>query len=287
MSIISSFKRYTDANSFLNECSKFLYSYEIENNIIIGVVNQLKSQDTNSDIYLGSSSLDGSIDGAFLMTPPHRLSIAANSSNKAIDLLIENLKSLNILIPGIIGLKQETQYFIRLWNSIVPIVVQQNKKLLCYKLNSVKHFSQAEGKFSLAEVEDQNLIVEYLTNFHQETGAISTTGEALVQKVSTGIAQKNKYYTWKNKEELLAIAVIVRQTQNFSVIGGVYTPKKHRGLGYASSIVSELSKLKLAQGNKYCCLFADSANHTSNKIYQNIGYAYSYELYEYDFKFET
>ncbi|MBA2956686.1 GNAT family N-acetyltransferase [Nocardioides sp. MAH-18] len=54
-------------------------------------------------------------------------------------------------------------------------------------------------------------------------------------------------------------------------IGPVYTPKEHRGHGYASRAVAEVSQLLLDRGVR-CCLFTDQANPTSNRIYESIGY---------------
>lgn len=54
-------------------------------------------------------------------------------------------------------------------------------------------------------------------------------------------------------------------------IGPVYTPVPHRGRGYASAAVAEVSRHYVEQGVR-CCLFTDQANPTSNKIYQALGY---------------
>ena len=54
-------------------------------------------------------------------------------------------------------------------------------------------------------------------------------------------------------------------------IGPVYTPKAHRGQGYASRAVAEVSRQYLDQGVR-CCLFTDQANPTSNRIYEALGY---------------
>lgn len=54
-------------------------------------------------------------------------------------------------------------------------------------------------------------------------------------------------------------------------VGPVYTPTEHRGIGYASRAVAEVSRLILDSGTRPC-LFTDQANPTSNRIYQAIGY---------------
>lgn len=56
-----------------------------------------------------------------------------------------------------------------------------------------------------------------------------------------------------------------------SRVGPVYTPTEHRGAGYASAAVAEVTSQILGSGNR-ACLFTDQANPTSNRIYQAIGY---------------
>jgi predicted GNAT family acetyltransferase len=55
-------------------------------------------------------------------------------------------------------------------------------------------------------------------------------------------------------------------------IGPVYTPPELRGRGYATVLTAELSRLLLQGGRRFCFLFTDLANPTSNSIYQRIGY---------------
>ena len=54
-------------------------------------------------------------------------------------------------------------------------------------------------------------------------------------------------------------------------VGPVYTPAGHRGRGFASAAVAEVSRRLLQDGCRVC-LFTDQANPTSNKIYQAIGF---------------
>ena len=54
-------------------------------------------------------------------------------------------------------------------------------------------------------------------------------------------------------------------------IGPVYSAREHRGRGYASAAVAEVSRLIVAGGAR-ACLFTDQANPTSNKIYEALGY---------------
>ena len=55
-------------------------------------------------------------------------------------------------------------------------------------------------------------------------------------------------------------------------IGAVYTPPELRRRGYASALTAAASQAELDRGRRWCFLFTNLANPTSNRIYQAIGY---------------
>jgi uncharacterized protein len=62
-------------------------------------------------------------------------------------------------------------------------------------------------------------------------------------------------------------------TPNGIRIGPVFTPPELRGRGYASALVASLSEWLLHHhGRRFCFLYTDLANRTSNEIYRRIGY---------------
>ncbi len=56
-----------------------------------------------------------------------------------------------------------------------------------------------------------------------------------------------------------------------SRLGPVYTPREHRGRGYAAAAVAQVSQMVLDAGARPC-LFTDQDNKTSNGIYAAVGY---------------
>jgi predicted GNAT family acetyltransferase len=66
-------------------------------------------------------------------------------------------------------------------------------------------------------------------------------------------------------------------------VGPVYTPPELRGRGYATTLVAELSRWLLGRGNRFCFLYTDLANPTSNAIYARIGYRRVCDALEYRF----
>ncbi len=63
-------------------------------------------------------------------------------------------------------------------------------------------------------------------------------------------------------------------------IGPVYTPREHRGRGYAGNAVALISQRILDLGARPC-LFTDQANPTSNQLYAALGYRPVVDMAEY------
>ncbi|WP_222426903.1 GNAT family N-acetyltransferase [Hyella patelloides] len=82
---------------------------------------------------------------------------------------------------------------------------------------------------------------------------------------------QNSLYIWQN-DVPVSMAGVSGATPNGIRINAVYTPPEYRRKGYAKSCVATLSKSLLDKGFKYCFLFTDLANPTSNRIYKKIGY---------------
>ncbi len=94
--------------------------------------------------------------------------------------------------------------------------------------------------------------------------------------------QQGTAYLWEN-ETPVSMASRVGITPNGARVSLVYTPPEHRRKGYCSTCVAALSQTLLNQGYRYCFLFTDQANPTSNHIYQAIGYQPVGDWHEYSF----
>ena len=68
------------------------------------------------------------------------------------------------------------------------------------------------------------------------------------------------------------MAAAMGKSENGIRVGYVFTPPNCRRRGYATTLVAALSQQLLSGTCKFCCLYTDLANPTSNAIYARIGY---------------
>ena len=85
------------------------------------------------------------------------------------------------------------------------------------------------------------------------------------------LLHRGSLYVWHDQLPV-SMANYTEPTPNGIGINLVYTPPEFRRHGYASACVAALSQYLLDRGYRYCFLFTDLANPTSNKIYQTLGY---------------
>ena len=79
-------------------------------------------------------------------------------------------------------------------------------------------------------------------------------------------------YVWEHEGRPVSIAAYAGPTPNGIRVSHVYTPPELRGRGYASAVTAALTQHLLDTGYRYCFLYTDLSNPTSNSIYQKIGY---------------
>ena len=91
------------------------------------------------------------------------------------------------------------------------------------------------------------------------------------------------YWLWRVDGEPVSLSGHGNPTGTGIRIGPVYTPPEHRRQGYASALVAAQSEWLLSNGYRFCFLYTDLANPTSNAIYERIGYRQVAESVAYKF----
>ena len=141
-------------------------------------------------------------------------------------------------------------------------------QLRLFQLDRVLPPQPAPGSMRLSTDADRSIIARFIAGFQIQTHQPSSE-DPLVQ-ADRAIAG-GRCFVWEALQPV-AMATFMGPTPNGIRIGGVYTPPEARGRGYASNLVAVLSQHLLDQGRRFCFLFTDQTNPTSNSIYQKIGY---------------
>lgn len=195
---------------------------------------------------------------------------------------IEDLKMLadyftdnKIKVAGVVG---ETA-FANAFTSYLQKNKISDRKLLVHKLTKVNNNALADGEFKPARMEALDYLAEWANQFQHDANAFPKKTKTEIRSNIKNLISKGHLFNWFNgRNELVSMAGLIRSTSNIGIVGLVYTPKHFRGKGYAKSCVQKLSEHILNNGNKYCGLFTESSNPTSNKIYKEVGYEVSIEF---------
>ena len=155
-------------------------------------------------------------------------------------------------------------------------VVHEHIRL--FELHELMEPRPVPGGLRVATLDDLDVVHEWFLAFAadaaEQAGRIGEhhggehhTDEETVERIESG-----QVWLWDDQDGR-TVHMTARRPPSFGVsrVGPVYTPREHRGHGYASAAVAEVSRRLLAEGARVC-LFTDQANPTSNRIYQALGY---------------
>lgn len=265
---------YNDPRQFLEQVGAFLERHEAENSLALGILHSLaegKRRMEGEPVMAAVKEGDEPI-LIVLMTPPKGLILAGKPPKLGKEALLfaaNSVMAMNISVPGVIGDPVLAAEFIRAWerNTQCSSEVVMNQRI--YRLDRVLDMDYSPGQLRVATAEDIHLTAEWLYQFAKEVGELISHEQALA-KARNGVEERS-LYLWEDKKAV-SMAMMARPTASGVTINMVYTPAEFRGKGYATSCVASLSQLLLDRGYRFCTLYTDLANNTSNKIYQTIGY---------------
>ncbi|MCK4980231.1 MAG: GNAT family N-acetyltransferase [Candidatus Delongbacteria bacterium] len=276
--------KYTDANEFYDKVVSFLEKDEAVNNLALGILSNLRNNENSYGKIKPFLALleDGEIIKlVMIMTPPYNLQILGGGSNEVLTYAIDYLINENIEVSGIIGRKELCADIVKIWaekSSFKPEISMDQR---IYRLDQVNNTHDSKGCFKIADKEDSKTLVKWLMEFNKYIGENPDKDKA--EKQIKNLINKERAYLWVDKVPV-AMVLAGRETKNGITVSGVYTPEKFRNNGYATSCVAKVSKLLLEEGFKFCTLYTDLSNPTSNSIYMKIGYEPIADSLMYEFK---
>ncbi|MGW3432132.1 GNAT family N-acetyltransferase [Streptomyces melanosporofaciens] len=212
---------------------------------------------------------EGSVEGAFLCTPPYPPLLSPLPGEAARALARTLAGDGEQKINGVNAGRETAETFATAWTELTGARsdVEQSHRL--YRLATLTPPDPAPpGRPRTATAADRDLLLTWFEGFARETDALRGDVAALVDdKLShDGIT------LWELDGRPVACAGISRTVAGMARVSLVYTPPELRGRGYAGAATAAVSRAARAAGVREILLFTDLGNPTSNALYQRLGY---------------
>ena len=270
------FTRYSDIDTFGADVLEILLENEEQNSLPISFINNKTAY--NSNWFLASVKDDtGGVVLTAACTPPYNIIMYETRNyrnNDAVKLLANELISAGIVLPGVLS---EQGLALRFAEAYAGHGGYQNHmSQIIMRLDKINEIEKAPGRYRVLCEDDLFFVPYWELAFSEECEIEVFDIITYIDHVKMRLG-KDAHYIWEDGKPV-SQAYRTKETPSGTAISGVYTPPHYRGKGYASSVVSVLSKMILEQG-KYSFLHADASNPVSCSIYRKIGY---YDLCSFD-----
>jgi uncharacterized protein len=258
-----------DAAEFLERAHDFLVGDEARNNLVLGLAGTIVADPGFYEVkQFWIVEHEGAVVGAAMRTPPYNLLLADTHDAAAISALVDHLRGEEL--PGVGGLLPAVDQFARAWSEGEPQVAMRQG---VFALEHIVDLPRPPGASRPALPDDRELLIDWWRAFVAEAVPGGPAGESPARMVDARLDGNGRgVWVWEVDGSAVSLAGWGGQTPNGIRIGPVYTPPGLRGNGYATALTADLSRRLLDEGRRFCFLYTDLANPTSNAIYERIGY---------------
>lgn len=266
--------RHPDAESFLRDAQPDLERDEAVCNLVLGGALRLagRPEAPERPRWFATVREGGELRVAAMHAPPFPLVLAggADAGPAAAGRVVAELLAADVPPARAFGPAPLADAFAGEWARArgEPARVEMRERL--FALTEVAPVPEAPGALRRAVAADAETVAVWMAAFDDEA-----LGEADVERARAAARRRiaaGEVWLWEVGGEPRAMAASDRPTRHGVAVNAVYTPPWWRGHGYATTAVARLSAGLLAEGRRFCVLFTDLANPTSNAIYTRIGY---------------
>lgn len=263
--------RLDDVREFIAETEQLLLEDEARHNLIIGLAHSINSTPAlypEHRLWLVRHGRE--VVAAALRTPPHNLVVARPRDDEALMALAAQMDD---ELPGVTGAIPEVDVFTHAWCERRHVTARVVFEQGIFELRQVADVPRASGTLRDATHDDLALLAEWVDDFSREALGERRSAEEYRRQVLARLdASLGGFGLWEDDGAIVSLCGFGGLTPHGIRIGPVYTPPALRGHGYATSLTATVSARLLRGGRKFCFLYTNLANPTSNAIYQRMGY---------------
>lgn len=277
--------RHANVDAFLTDAGAWLEAREAEHNLILGICSTIRDDPATypRPAYLAVVRTDDDagerIAAAAIRTPPWPLILSEVDDPRALEVVAPDVSDVlaGERLTGVVGPPAMSRAFAERWVAAHGGSWELGLDERIFQLEQVIPPRPAVGAMRRAAPADRKLVSQWVIDFAREA-LPRNDQERLAESVDTWTEMTGRtIYLWEAPDEQgqprpVSLTGVSGATPHGIRIGPVYTPPAFRGRGYASVLVAQVSQAQLDAGRRFCFLYTDLANPTSNKIYQEIGY---------------
>lgn len=267
-------ERHEEPADFFALVAPFLEQREAQHNLQLGFRTRLEADRHAfgaSDPLLYAVLDDaGDVAAVATQTPPFGLVLSEVDDPATAAALADRLAADGAELPTAHGPVAAARAFAERWATLTGAMPSVQTEERIYDAESVMHPDGVGGAMRPYSAPDRPLVIDWMKAFFDE--AMPGSPEAQVERFVDGrAAGAGSIVLWQDDGRVVSLAGHAGETPNGSRVGPVYTPPELRGRGYASALTAALTE-HLLEKRRFCFLYTDLANPTSNSIYQRIGY---------------
>ena len=273
--------RYADAGAFLKAAKPWLARAEVENNVMLTIASSIAdgTRTLKEPPYFAVAVVGSEIDCCASRTPPHNMLVANGTPRGLVALAADAFGAFGRL-PGVNGPRQSATRFAEAWLALAGGRAAISMRQRLHKIERVStDLPVTQGRLREVTSSERGLAIEWALAFVRE--AIPNHPNEAEESVDRHLRAGTLNF-WDDGGPVTMCASVGGPSTS-ARINLVYTPPDLRRRGYATAAVSALTRRLLDMGRRYCCIYTDLANPTSNSVYRRIGYRPVCDIDEYSF----
>lgn len=261
---------HTSAAALLAHAGAVLERREAENGLVLGLLASPPATMSAAPTWMSIDGANGPV-GVAMRTPPFNL-LLTTAPERAIEPLVDALAARGDELPGVTGPAETARVFADRWARAKRVSATATMRQGLYELTAVvPPHPTAPGALRRVRSDEVEIVASWMAAFATDARLPAHEHEVLRRSAAARIAGGG-LYAWEHEGAPVSMASLQGATPHGIRVGFVFTPPELRGRGYASACVAAVSEQALASGKRFCTLYTDLANPTSNAIYQRVGY---------------
>jgi hypothetical protein len=266
-------RRHGDAESFLADAGGFLIEREAEHNLILGLSGRLRvdSRIYGEAPYFAVAREGGEVVAATMRTPPHNLILSEVDDESALEPLAADANDVFESLTGVVGPKGPVARMAQVWEARSGQAAHLTLCQRSYRAEQALEPEGVPGTMRPYEARDRELVLGWMDAFVEEALPEAPPEDSAAWLDRRAADPDSGLAIWEDGEPV-SMGGYGGLTPNGIRVGPIYTPPELRRRGYATALTAAMTRMLLDGGRRFCFLFTDLANPTSNSIYQRIGY---------------